>query len=75
MAARKITLDEFLSAVKVRIEPLGKFLSEKEIESVCDQGDEIEPSLITEFKDGVAIDLPRMQAALLAELDAQLKVA
>ena len=46
----KITLDEFLSVVSVKIDPLKEILSGPEIIRISKNGDKSQPSLVTEFE-------------------------
>ena len=69
---KKLTLTEFFASISVNTEAAGQFLSEDEIKSISVDAGDVEPSLITEFKDGVALDIPRMQAAMVREFQEQL---
>jgi hypothetical protein len=68
--ARKLTLKQFLGCVTVRKEPLEEFLAGGAIEELCAVIANPEPSLVTEFKEGVELDVEAL-AASLAEIVAR----
>lgn len=62
--ARKLTLDQFLGCVSVSKKPLEKLLGGAAIESLTTRGPAAEPSLCTEFKAGVELDVDQLAQTL-----------
>jgi hypothetical protein len=63
---RKLTLKQFLACVSVRKEPLKEYLAGGVIDELCGRVDDPEPSLVTEFKEGVELDVDAI-AMMLAD--------
>jgi hypothetical protein len=57
VVAKQLTLDQFLSCVSVVKKPLEEFLSGAAIEKITTPGKSPAPSLYTEFKEGVELDV------------------
>jgi hypothetical protein len=73
--AGKIKQSEFEACISVRKEPAAKLLSERELDAISVNAGDADVSLITEFKDGISINLPRIEAAILHEIRSQLSKA
>jgi hypothetical protein len=67
--AGKLTMPQFLSVVSVRKEPLKEFLSGAEIDRLSTAAEKPEPYLVTEFRDGVPVDLDQLAAGLQSQLN------
>lgn len=68
----ELTVAQFLECVSVKKDPLAQYLSKNRIEQLETPSDAPEPSLATEWKQGIAIDLPKLADSLVAAALAQL---
>ena len=66
----ELELRDFLACVTVRKEPLAQFLSGAAVEKISSAGTAPEPSLFTEFKEGVELDFDQLSQALISALNA-----
>jgi hypothetical protein len=72
---RKMPWEQFLELVTVKKEPLGKHLSENEIEAIEIDGKPREDSLTPELKPGITLDLNALEDLLVKAARGQLKAA
>lgn len=68
VVAGTLTLAQFLDCVAVRKEPLKAFLAGGVIDTLTANGPAPEPSLVTEFKEGVELDVEAIAETLVAAL-------
>lgn len=62
--AKKLTIEQFLSCITVSREPLEQYLSGDQIEQISIPGKTPEPSLFTEFREGVQLDIDELAESL-----------